>query len=353
MVKKETTDHLLEYDHGIAVAKGIGILCVIIVHSGIIGNAYNFLIGFASAIFFIITGYLYKKEKWQNRSVICLMKSKVKTLLIPYYIMLFINIFIRFLFEIYKLKSLETAFSNMLIYTVTGSFCYSTRYFMPSYISLWYLMCAFASIFYLYYLNKIKSRWLQYIICILMVTAGCIMKAFKVDYVPWHFDTALFGCAFMYIGQEMRRIKFDHGINLFSILIIFSIGTGAILLNGETDLNTNYIANPILYYIGGISLSYVIMYISKKYIKQNYYLEMLGRGGILILGFNFFFNYLIDEIFSTFILKTYFEYTLWYIKLPIVIVFCSIMCFVYEKIKLKSNLKREHQNEKICKAAQG
>lgn len=64
---------------GIDIAKGIGVFLMIMGHSGIPEDGYNLIYGFHMALFFIIAGILYNKDKWEKFGFWELVKRRAKS----------------------------------------------------------------------------------------------------------------------------------------------------------------------------------------------------------------------------------------------------------------------------------
>lgn len=76
----------------IDIAKGIGIILVLIGHISLNKKINNFIYSFHMPLFFILSGYLYKnKENY--------VKKKTKTILVPYFIVSIISFVYWFLIE--------------------------------------------------------------------------------------------------------------------------------------------------------------------------------------------------------------------------------------------------------------
>lgn len=74
----EAKKRRLEY---VDVAKGIGIICIILGHLGL-ASVNKVVFTFHVPIFFLITGYFTNS----NRSTNDFIKNKVRTLIVPYFI---------------------------------------------------------------------------------------------------------------------------------------------------------------------------------------------------------------------------------------------------------------------------
>lgn len=71
---------LHERENFLDIAKGISIIVVMLVHSCGIPMIGKYMTGFFLPIFFVITGYLYKKAPLK-----LLIKKRIKQILLPYF----------------------------------------------------------------------------------------------------------------------------------------------------------------------------------------------------------------------------------------------------------------------------
>ena len=76
----------------IDIAKGIGIILVIIGHVSINANINDFIYSFHMPLFFIISGFLYKPKK-------NFVKNKVRSILIPYFVFSIVSFIYWFFIE--------------------------------------------------------------------------------------------------------------------------------------------------------------------------------------------------------------------------------------------------------------
>lgn len=287
---KERTDY-------IDIAKGIGIIFVIIGHSKIDENLYNFIYAFHMPLFFIISGYLYDSEKWKNLGFMTLINKRFKAYIIPYFVLCFINLFINIPYEFIKnIRGKELLVSTLrhiwYIFYSTSSAKTS-----PNCSPLWFLTCIFLANIYIYFIFKIKDKNIRIMILIL-ATALCIFinkyvyLTTTLPTLPWHFDSALLGAVFMYIGYEIKKynLLLDKSINMWGVIAAIIVGVYAIILNGPVNMNGPKVSNPILFYVGSIFISYALLYICANYIKHNKFLSYFGKNTILVMGFNYAIN---------------------------------------------------------------
>lgn len=79
-------EELMKRENWLDVAKGIGIILVIIGHSGAPRAIVKFIYGFHMPLFFIIAGYLYDAEKWKSRGIKSLIHKRFNNYILPYFV---------------------------------------------------------------------------------------------------------------------------------------------------------------------------------------------------------------------------------------------------------------------------
>lgn len=120
------------------ILKGIGILLVVIGHTGISGLPYTYIYSFHMPLFFFVSGCFYKR-----RPLIEVLERKAKSLLLPWmsFAMLF---FIAYtVIDAIKMQNLPEALSvNLSALNLMDEHCTLFR-------SIWFLVCLFeVSVFY-------------------------------------------------------------------------------------------------------------------------------------------------------------------------------------------------------------
>lgn len=118
-----------EYD----VLKGIGILLVVLGHTGISGLPYTFIYAFHMPLFFFVSGCFYKQ-----RNFLMFLKKKANGLLLPY--LFFVVCF--FLMSL-LLNSVQS--NNLLtgIQTTLSTINPADEHCWILYRTIWFLLCLF------------------------------------------------------------------------------------------------------------------------------------------------------------------------------------------------------------------
>lgn len=189
--------------------KGIGIILILISHSFVIPYLESFLNACFIPLFFISTGYTYRKKE-VNKFFI----DKINRLLIPYF---FYGCVLIVLIAILKCLQGANIFVNIssgikgLLYS---RYCLyprtvkeNMRFFENELSPLWYLTAAFVTSFIFQFIPKstYKKIMLSSIVCIIIT----IELSYLPVLLPWSLDTAFMGAVFMLYGSSIRRIDWE------------------------------------------------------------------------------------------------------------------------------------------------
>lgn len=147
----------------IDIAKGLGIILVIIGHSGAPDIIRKYIYGFHMPLFFIISGYLYNTPK--NGELKELIIKKSRCYLIPYFVLGTTNLVLNIFCESISVRGNELWLSTAkhILGILIGV---STNNLMPNCTPLWFLPCIFLSTLYLYFLLAFKKKPAQILMCL-------------------------------------------------------------------------------------------------------------------------------------------------------------------------------------------
>lgn len=269
----------------IDAARGIVIILMLIGHSSLSGRGLHLIYGFHMPFFFILSGYLYNREKWEKAGFTVLLRSKIKSYVVPYFILAFVNLLINIPMDIYKGVEIAPATLAHIgwIISSTGNVANS-----PNCGPLWFLPCAFLSNIYLYWVFKIKKGSVRLLIACAAVGFNVVLNYYSVPFLPWHIEIAMIGMVFMIIGYEIRRLDLLHKkIDILLIGIIVMAAVYCIWTNEKIDLNTRKLNNIYLMFSGATAMSFAVIWLCLKYNIKNTFLTLMGKNTILIMAFNY------------------------------------------------------------------
>ena len=330
-INKERFDYL-------DVSRGIVIILMLIGHSGAPSLVIQAISGFHMPFFFILSGYLYNHDKYNQLGIKQLIKKKWKAYVIPYFVLSFINLIINIPVELVKGLRGGVLLTSTVHHIFWIFYSWGSASRTPNCTPLWFLLCLFITSIFFYYLLTIKSISLQIVICVFAVVFDVILCKLRVPQLPWHIDIALLGVVFMYIGFKIKELKIMERIEYRLSFIIISniLGFYCIFTNPTIEINPNIINNVVLLYVGSISTTFSILLLCKYYVKRCAFLEYLGKNTIPIMGFNYAINTYSRIIWNkiTYKLSINISYTWWMLTI-VDIICCMIIIWVWKKIKDK------------------
>ena len=248
----------------IDIAKGIGIVLVIIGHVSKNKILNNYIYSFHMPLFFIISGYLYKeKTKF--------VKNKIKTILIPYFIFSILSFSYWAIIERFFRKqeiSPLIAFSNIFIAKgPSENFVYN--------VALWFLPCLFITQIVFHFIYKNTKKSYRFIIILIISILGYIYPNIINIRIPFCIDVSMTAIMFYYIGFIFKQIEKNIIIiKNKKVILLLLIGMISIYINSKIDQCTGMIElkfgkSYFLFYLIAIIGSYTVYLISNK-IKLKY-----------------------------------------------------------------------------------
>lgn len=331
-VKK--SKHRIEY---FDIAKGIGILCIILGHCGI-ATIDRIVFTFHVPIFFLISGYfLSRKDSLKEYTV-----KRAKGLLIPYIFTSVLLILIRIPIEILKgnYHGIIPEMRNVLVLALYGSGTSrnKTLFGIGQIGAIWFLLALFWA---LILVKAIIER--KHCLAILILIAILSWISSHYIWLPWDIQAGGTGAIFVYIGTRLKEKKIEINTNDWQLCIV-----GIVVLFFEIvfDINVSIVSNyykyTIVSIVGAALISYSVMYLSKCLERTNYIKQVLkfyGNNSMIILCFHVVeLNnvpwYLITNKISDGILSPIFWYT-------ILIVFKLLFSTVCTIVVLKISFLRK------------
>lgn len=231
------------------MARGIAMLFIIIGHcDGIPQILRHVIFSFHVPLFFILSGYVYKKKEKSIR-------KDLKQLIIPY----IITVCIVIVFNMWGAGRIDL---EMIKYTVkTALYGYGSAYGDISMIgALWFLPTMF-----------IARRLMNFVFSLeLKETHRCLVMLFllilgirigNVVWVPMNVDIAMVASGFMYIGYllRIRNIPLKKDIVTGCLFIWF-----AAVKAGEMEWSSRMYDPWMINFAGAVAGSIIILYLSQK-----------------------------------------------------------------------------------------
>jgi fucose 4-O-acetylase-like acetyltransferase len=254
------------------MAKGYGILCVILGHISFHGLSI-WIYSFHIPLFFFLSGYLFN----ENRPFVPFLRKKMKTLLIPYAFFSFLYICFdnEFIISLYSLK------------TICINFVLQQRY-----TPLWFISSLFVANILFYFLLKIfHNIYFQILISLFfsIFIAACWHD--KNYSMFWNADISIFVIPYMLIANYANKydllnviIQTNKYLFLF-ICIVSNIVIGGInyIMSGEMiDLFNNTLGYFPLAYLEAIFGIFVVFIIST--LKKSNVVQYIGRNSLVFFA---------------------------------------------------------------------
>lgn len=203
-------------------------------------------------------------------------------------------------------------------------------------VNWWFLPALFAAQILLFVINKIPTIFIKlaiFVICFLFIlNYHTINIAF-----PFFLETAILALPFLAIGFYGKKIF--HICESFMGLIIASLIWAACIVisvkceYGAMNMLSCDIHNLPLFFAGGLSGSYIVLYFAKK-IEMLVMLQKLGNETLWIYGIHYIFLNIFCETVEAYGANSQFFYNLITVFLGAVIILlcCSFVIFLKGKI---------------------
>lgn len=274
----------------IAIAKAIGIILMVVGHSGCPSALGRFIYLFHMPLFFVCSGYFFK-EITNKASLIPFYKKKMTGLYVPYlkWSLLFLllhNIF-RYLYiigsDFYHMADYVRQFAKLLVMT-DYEILIRPFWFMKELLLTSIIVASFSLIRSLFF-PKISIFFL------LIISMAITFVAKSVQDFPLIGDCSLlfFSITYFYSGVLLQKYKdiipFNTSMMIISFLIVL---IGSVLYKGTIDMRFTTEKNIIPYYILSLAGVIMVLCISKKSecISAKYILYYIGNHTMPILALN-------------------------------------------------------------------
>ena len=284
--------------HYIDIARGIGILLVVLGHNDfalVSPFAYHVIYSFHMPLFFFLSGYFINPSigVWE------FVKKRFNALLKPYLFTIFMIYFVSISFE-------KMGFQTAL-FRITKSL-YGSGYYLD-WVQLWFLPHLFVVSLYayafLFILGRLKNRWMRWgILLASLAVAVPLLKTFypfsmhvfgknyELYGLPFSFDLVLLSGFFFILGSEIRQATSEETFNNLILLA----GTGIILLfmnflfPARIDLNTrlyeSFLINTTESIVGILFILALSRQIELRSEKLTSLLSYFGQISLIILIFH-------------------------------------------------------------------
>lgn len=275
----------------IDVSKGLGIILVVLGHTGISHVYIKEIFTFHMPLFFWLSGYVFDDSKYKSLKLF--VKKRFKLLIIPYFMLSLINYFFYVLVDAnYNLGEISSyaqksgfikPFIGMLISKRSTSWAMNVG-------PLWFLPCLFICEVIFFYMIKIFRKDMKKIILILIILSaiGYLYSTLIKHTLPWAIDASFTGVVFYGFGyiikkkvRDLKKVIFK--VRFFIIFLLINIISG--YLNSDINMFTNKYGNYILFYISAFSGIFAILIVSIA-LEKNRLIINIGQNTIVYLAFH-------------------------------------------------------------------
>lgn len=290
----------------IDIARGIGIILVIVGHTSSNSILVKAIYEFHMPLFFFVSGYLFNYARYENNFSL-FVNTKVNRLLLPYFFTCIISYSLWYIsyktiksYTFTSLSALSTS-PTLSASPIDGliSIFYgngASNHIFANYIlyfnyALWFLICLFSANIIMYIFIKYDNGniKLNIVYCIIIVISGYIIS--KYIFLPWGIDIALVSLGFMYFGYLMKIkniIPTKLGYNgLYICILSTALFSLAFFMNDTVDMNWRLYGNLFLFFMGafsGIALLIIIALMLQSYGSINGILTFFGKSSLIILA---------------------------------------------------------------------
>lgn len=284
--------------------KGIAMFFVIWGHC-LPNNKFSirkYIYSFHMPLFFMASGLTCHKDL--DLDFKTFLKKKVKSLLIPYFIISIIGIFIfAILFKLGIVKNFN------LYNSILGIFYSNNNVFKAPIGQLWFVTTLFLTHVLFYILNKISKNDKElFILCILSAIIGYVnsISSYQI-YGPWHIDVVFTAVIFYFLGyvftkninffnkfMENKLRAFILGFILFIIAVFFNVKNRAI------SMYINQYGSIILFYMSSLASIYGLIIFVNLFMKKSYIFRKIGKYSIFFLSYHFSVILIMQKYFEYF-----------------------------------------------------
>lgn len=284
----------------IDVARGLGIILVVIGHSGT--PFRNLIYLFHMPLFYFLSGYFYKKE--YSAHPLLFLKKRLKRLYIPFikYGLIFLclhNLFINIhLYKVelkyYNLITFFKSFINILTFQNTEQLLGSFWFFSSLFITE--ALFVFISFFTMKNITK-RKELIRFLVVALCSCFGYLLSIYNIHLIR-NIDISFSVLILFYLGYLYNQHK-DKVKNNIYLFIFFLINLVILNYLGRIELSQNYYENPFYLIVCSLSGIYVILCISKFLCTHKFnitFIKYLGKNTIPIMALHFLVFKLVNLI---------------------------------------------------------
>lgn len=288
----------------IDVLKGLGMFFVIWGHC-LPNNKYRirkYILSFHMPLFFFASGLTCHKDL--NLDFKTFLKKKIKSLLIPYFIINFIGIIIfGILFKVGVVEEFN------LLESIIGVFYSHNKVFKAPIGQLWFVTALFLTQILFYFINKISKNDKDiFILCLICAIIGYVnsISTYQI-YGPWHIEAVFTAVMFYFLGYIFtKNIKIydkytkNKLCNFILGFILFVVAVAVQYKNQAISMYVGNYGSIILFYISSLSSILGLIIFVNLFLKKSYIFKTIGKYSIFFLCYHYSLILIFKKYFDFF-----------------------------------------------------
>ncbi|MCP1092503.1 acyltransferase family protein [Bacillaceae bacterium OS4b] len=281
------------------VAKGLGIIAVVLGHAPNNGFLHHYLYWFHMPLFFALTGYLFKPLENTNNLVNWIRKRTVQ-LIVPYLSFGILIFIVRFSGQLF-----DGTFSIFVAAKEVLRILYGGTLLSGPYAVFWFITCLwFTQVCFALLVLRFKSFKLQIAILGIAYLVAHIQTEFiHFNKIPWNVDVMLIAIVFYAFGYYIKQYGSILTMDVSKKILIFLVCITLLtidyfgFINYNLDLKAHVYNNFILDLIIPLTFTTAFFIISKILSNLTFVTE-LGKMSLTIMYLHFPINYLVTAVFG-------------------------------------------------------
>ena len=262
----------------IDIIKGFAIICVVFGHTTHHPFLRTYLLQSCLPLFFFVSGFLFNPDKYKNS--VSFLKSKVKSLLVPY-VFFYLLTFVYWLLIERRFRGGDLTPVSQLIGLFYGT--YGKNMWFNG--ALWFLPCLFSVEMIFYYEYLVKSS-VRYWLITGVVIVGSLLLQNNIAFLPFGLSNAMFFISYYTLGylSKDKLLILESSKKMYLLVSVFIFTTFQILW---IHFNFNLLSFMNDYGKDAIFALFTISMVASLSIllSKNTILEYLGRNSLVIFAF--------------------------------------------------------------------
>ncbi len=263
-------------NYQIDTAKGILMSLVIVGHVLLASKDLNqiesillkAIYSFHMPAFLIISGLLFDCKKQKEKGILTQLSNKFRHIMIPYFVFELLGGIVQNIFTYGERETLFEVLRNVITFHM--------------YVGAdWYLLTYFLASLMVFIVNKMKAaNNILPATAIMFFVVVCIYQQVNINDSQVFILRIMLSYSLIVVGIMLRNIMYQNNWN--HLLIAVAGYVCALSFNSPVFMHAAMIGNPILFLIGGICGTYIVIRLSSR-IKSKL-MNLIGANSIVPMG---------------------------------------------------------------------